>query len=93
MKILNQQLHHILSTQLCEYSFHMPKVNWEKKSVAELKAYLKDAGMSGSGDKGTLVWRIGLNEKVDTHKLVVLDGKKPTQLKPAEVWFLNICHK
>ena len=63
----------------------MPKVKWEKKSVAELKAYLKDVGMSSSGDKGTLVWRIGLSEKVEAHNLIAMDDKKPTQLKPAEV--------
>lgn len=63
----------------------MPKVNWEKKSVAELKSHLKAVGMSGSGDKGTLIWRIGLSEKVETRNLIAMDNKKPTQLKPAEV--------
>lgn len=63
----------------------MPKSKWEKKSATELKSHLKGMGMSGTGDKGTLIWRIKLREKEETHGLVTADGKPPTLLKAAEV--------
>jgi hypothetical protein len=58
---------------------------WEKLSVAELKARLKGAGLSAAGDKATLQWRIGLSERVEQCGLRTQDGRKPTELKPAEV--------
>ena len=61
------------------------KEKWEKKSVSELKSYLKSLGLSCSGDKGTLLWRIGIGEKVEENGLLTENGKNPCELKPAEV--------
>ena len=41
----------------------------EKKSVSELKDILKQAGMTQAGDKGTLIYRIGLFNTAKEYKM------------------------
>ena len=59
--------------------------SFEKMSQNELKGLLKEAGMSQSGDKGTLVFRLGLYNTCRDLNLTVLDGKNPCQLKLSEL--------
>mmetsp|Transcript_35112 Transcript_35112/g.84739 ORF Transcript_35112/g.84739 Transcript_35112/m.84739 type:complete len:638 (+) Transcript_35112:69-1982(+) len=54
-------------------------------SVADLKAYLKHAGVSSTGDKGSLWWRCKTHHTVITLKLVTSDDAVPTTLKPAQL--------
>lgn len=57
----------------------------KKLAVADLKAYLKDSGVSSTGDKGTLWWRCKTHHNVVTLGLVTADGYVPTTLKPAQL--------
>jgi len=57
----------------------------KKLSVADLKAYLKDAGVSATGDKVSLWWRCKTHHTVVTLGLVTADGGIPTKLKTAQL--------
>eukprot|EP00978_Attheya_sp_CCMP212_P030713 scaffold114029_cov39-Attheya_sp.AAC.1 len=57
----------------------------EKLSVADLKAYLKDAGVSATGDKGSLWWRCKIHHTVVSTGLVTADGGVPTKLTAAQL--------
>jgi hypothetical protein len=59
--------------------------NDEKLSVADIKAFLKDAGVSATGDKGSLWWRCKIHHTVVSMGLVTADGGVPTKLKAAQL--------
>lgn len=54
-------------------------------SVAELKASLKEIGMSQSGDKGTLEWRLKTYRKCISQSLKTWDGSNPCSLNAAKL--------
>lgn len=56
-----------------------------KLSVADLKAYLKNAGVTFTGDKGTLWWRCQTHHTVVSIGLVTADGDIPTKLKTPQL--------
>ncbi|KAJ1459327.1 hypothetical protein M885DRAFT_511204 [Pelagophyceae sp. CCMP2097] len=62
--------------------------DWELLGAAELKRLCKAAGVSGGGDKGTLVWRLKLDSACKAEQLA-LDGlddvRSPFSLKAAEL--------
>jgi hypothetical protein len=53
--------------------------------VADLKAYLKDGGVSATGDKGSLWWRCKIHHTVVSIGLVTADGGVPTKLTAAQL--------
>jgi len=57
----------------------------QKLTVADLKTYLKQSGVSATGDKGSLWWRCQTHHTVTSLKLVTADGAVPTTLKPAQL--------
>ena len=60
-------------------------VDYEKLSCPALKEKLKSTGLSQSGEKGTLIWRLKLADKCRIKRLVTADGVNPCQLKFAEL--------
>ena len=60
-------------------------VDYEKLSCPALKEKLKSTGLSQSGEKGTLIWRLKLADKCRIKRLVTTDGVNPCQLKFAEL--------
>ena len=59
--------------------------DYEKLSCPALKEKLKSTGLSQSGEKGTLIWRLKLADKCTLKHLITADGVNPCQLKFAEL--------
>ena len=55
--------------------------HYEKKNNAELASALKTIGMSGSGDKGTLIHRLKMYDRCIKEKLVVGNNENPCLMK------------
>ena len=59
------------------------KEGYEGLSVAKLKAALKERGLSQTGEKGTLIWRLKLQDRGGAATLA--DGRSPFALKVGEL--------
>jgi len=59
------------------------KQDLESLSNKELKARCKELGLSQTGEKGTLVWRLKLKER--SAALTLDDGRSPFELKAGEL--------
>jgi hypothetical protein len=53
---------------------------WDKMSSTSLKAHLKSIGMTQAGDKGSMIHRCMLYDKVEQNSLTTDDGRNPCVL-------------